>query len=239
MAPPHRAFLVSSLVELLIRHSIDRQRQSITYLAFGDNRQLFDLILANAHEDVIGQFIHILLKSLILLTAEQAAAGFVSILGLRQSSREEIERSYTCPTLRASHKEGRVKKKRTTNGSRHGLLPEFDLVDVTGKRSKRASDAPESGKMLGNTPIVGRHIIERFPMSRWRARIPSCDVELWNPCSGQPDSLKNAVHKYNRVQASIRKNVLLNPGTSISVTRDSLDAPHVSASEVSQADANK
>jgi hypothetical protein len=42
-----------------------------------------------------------------------------------------------------------VKKKKMTNGSRHELLPEYDLVDVIGKRSKQAYDAPESGKRLG------------------------------------------------------------------------------------------
>ncbi|KAG2347345.1 hypothetical protein BDR05DRAFT_1040799 [Suillus weaverae] len=92
---------------------------------------------------------------------EQAAAGFVSILGLRQSSREEVERSCTCPTLRASRKEARVKKKKTTNSSRHGLS-EFDFFDV-GKRSKQASDVPESGITLGNALIIDGHIIERPP----------------------------------------------------------------------------
>lgn len=64
--------------------------------------------------------------------------GFVSILGTRQSCQEEIERSCTCPTLGASHKEARVKKKKTTNGSRHGLFPEYDPVDIIGKCSKQA-----------------------------------------------------------------------------------------------------
>jgi hypothetical protein len=31
-----------------------------------------------------------------------------------------------------------MKKNKTMNGSRHGLIPEDDLVDVIGKRNKQA-----------------------------------------------------------------------------------------------------
>jgi hypothetical protein len=77
MASIHRAFLVLGVLGLLIKHSIDRQRQSITYPTFGDNCQLFDLILAiNAHEDVIEQFIRILLRSLPRLEHENGPARY-------------------------------------------------------------------------------------------------------------------------------------------------------------------
>jgi tRNA ligase len=82
---------------------------------------------------------------------DRAVAACVSILGLLQTSAEDIDQSVRkARDYVPSDKEVSRRKEQEPTPCCFGLLSEVDLIDGIGKQMADASDAPENGRAFWN-----------------------------------------------------------------------------------------
>ncbi|KAG2145637.1 hypothetical protein BD769DRAFT_849617 [Suillus cothurnatus] len=82
---------------------------------------------------------------------DRAVAACVSILGLLQTSAEDIDQSVRkARDYVPSDKEASRRKEQEPTPCCFGLLSEVDLIDGIGKQMADASNVPENGKAFWN-----------------------------------------------------------------------------------------